>query len=689
MVKKTNKSYFILAFALLFLFSIFSLASAYYDWNKYGGSTTLMPNAQYENAFGRFSSSNLTSISTNDGYGTGYINASEPLISNFNLTSGGFSVFQNGDYIKFYTQYGQNVVDYNIGLKLYAPMHIGLVFDNTGNPSTLAGIWKINNTWMSFITFSFDPITYNFTMTNQFNFSEGGNEDYSNGVRCVSGSANYQYCNTLISEWTGSYYNYYYLQIYSNLSYNSYLITNGSSLVNEPLSWVDANNDGLIEYLFTNSEKAVVFNQLGAVVKEITPVIFSGGQPHKIQNARFFKSDTTNQYRVFITDKSLNKGDSTSCGTVNPGGFVARDCLAYGGYRLDGSSLYTSVFDVSTAGNTKHISNIAVLDYDRNNIDDIFFVTQGSMYIIKGSDGSVRYNKANPITFGTSATYQRLEHLNVAYLNNTLIGYPEFIATDGETGKLFLYDPNLNRTMLNASISAYLQCSPSDIDLNSFQELICLGSTNHTIFSTNSININAQIVNIITNPLSNIPINSNLQININAMDDENDFLYYYLDCGNGIIRAENSSASFSCSYNSSGNYVLIGYVRDQFHSEFNSLLQEITIGGLSTGGDSSFIGGFINPILELFPDADTLSLGQKLGIVLIVMLFTALIILFAGSQLGSEGINKFLIYVIGLLVIIEFFFFVGISYIPIGIFITMLLVIFAILYLAVRGRGGS
>lgn len=93
-------------------------------------------------------------------------------------------------------------------------------------------------------------------------------------------------------------------------------------------------------------------------------------------------------------------------------------------------------------------------------------------------------------------------------------------------------------------------------------------------------------------------------------------------------------------------------------------------------------------IINIFPPSTTLTFKQKTGIVFIVMLLTTLIILFAGSQLGSQGLSQLILWIIMVLLVSEFIFFVAISYIPLGFFITLLLVALGLSYFKLKGNGG-
>ena len=99
------------------------------------------------------------------------------------------------------------------------------------------------------------------------------------------------------------------------------------------------------------------------------------------------------------------------------------------------------------------------------------------------------------------------------------------------------------------------------------------------------------------------------------------------------------------------------------------------------------IMGVTSGLIGLFPDYRALTLGQRLGIVFIVLLFTALIILFASAQLSRDGLHSLVIYIILILLVIEFLFFTAISYIPLSWIITLILGALTLSYFRLRSGG--
>lgn len=97
--------------------------------------------------------------------------------------------------------------------------------------------------------------------------------------------------------------------------------------------------------------------------------------------------------------------------------------------------------------------------------------------------------------------------------------------------------------------------------------------------------------------------------------------------------------------------------------------------------------GFVDTIIGIFPPASSLNLGQSMGFVLIVMLVTCVGLLFLSSRL-PDGISPVVMYVIGVVLIVEFIFFAVIQYIPLGFVLLTALISVVIIILSLKGRGG-
>ena len=115
----------------------------------------------------------------------------------------------------------------------------------------------------------------------------------------------------------------------------------------------------------------------------------------------------------------------------------------------------------------------------------------------------------------------------------------------------------------------------------------------------------------------------------------------------------------------------------------------VTEGGQEPFGEGSF-GSLINETVEnfnqIFPDSENLSLKVQLTYVFLIMFFSAIVIMFA-YFLATRSLTPAVMYIVGFVELVLFFYFVSISYIPIGALIVGFLIILGLVVL--RFRGGT
>jgi len=113
-------------------------------------------------------------------------------------------------------------------------------------------------------------------------------------------------------------------------------------------------------------------------------------------------------------------------------------------------------------------------------------------------------------------------------------------------------------------------------------------------------------------------------------------------------------------------------------------------GAINEGAFNGILATTVNSILSVFPNSSDLTFSQKLGYILITMIMTTVIILFASSRIG-DGLAVFAMWIILCLLFAEFLYFVGIGYIPISIFILLVLIAIAFSYLKLKNStsGGN
>ena len=103
-------------------------------------------------------------------------------------------------------------------------------------------------------------------------------------------------------------------------------------------------------------------------------------------------------------------------------------------------------------------------------------------------------------------------------------------------------------------------------------------------------------------------------------------------------------------------------------------------------GAAGAVSTFTNLFNSLFPDSDTLSLSQRAAyVVVIVLAVTGGLFVIAHSNTG--GIPPAMLYIVGAIDIVLFFFFVTIGYIPIVVPIFMFLIAGALVWFRTRSGG--
>ena len=103
-------------------------------------------------------------------------------------------------------------------------------------------------------------------------------------------------------------------------------------------------------------------------------------------------------------------------------------------------------------------------------------------------------------------------------------------------------------------------------------------------------------------------------------------------------------------------------------------------------GAAAAVSTFTNLFNNLFPDSDTLSLSQRAAyVVIIILAVTAGLFVITHSQTG--GIPPAVLYIVGAIDIVLFFFFVAIGYIPIVVPIFVFLIAAALIWFRVRSGG--
>jgi hypothetical protein len=363
-----------------------------------------------------------------------------------------------------------------------------------------------------------------------------------------------------------------------------------------------------------------------------------------------------------IMNKSSNLNQSADYGITTA--YITRDGSHL--YAIYGSS---SSDDMNDAG--AHSRQYAIMHYTMNTSFDLSTLAFADEYDM-GFDGSIAaWN--NPGTRGVSFTEPNLRGVYVSDDGSFMSISGGWGATVGSYSNFWTFNmpsPFYTSTMTNYSGSLYIHpfniTTPGKFQYGNYYNLWV--SPDRSVVSVIEKDIHS--VNTFSTLLGQRSIDNGTLyqiLGLNALDREgltivNTFTNLYLfETHSGILYK----------YEVSNLTIVTSEAQNQSQAS-QQIIEQV-----------------INPLLNLFPDHTTLTFGQKMGYVLIVMLISALLLLYAGSQLRSEGLHSLMLYVVIIILIIEFFYFIAIQYIPLGILISLILIATAIIYLAIRGKGGS
>ena len=104
--------------------------------------------------------------------------------------------------------------------------------------------------------------------------------------------------------------------------------------------------------------------------------------------------------------------------------------------------------------------------------------------------------------------------------------------------------------------------------------------------------------------------------------------------------------------------------------------------------EPTILSPLVNLFIDLFPDSEGLSLAQRLGFVIIIMLIVTILIIAVGYSSTGE-LPTAMIYLSMIINFVIFIFFMGIGYIPLSFIIWIALGLIAIAFLRLYKGGGS
>jgi hypothetical protein len=653
-----SKSYFIVAFAIFFFLFSFYLASGFiwYQYSPSGdGMTMSLPSSdsgRFDLGYTNYSISNsLTSAVTT--YNNGFNQLQRTTISvPFGNPTNIYSFFTNGQYL---TGFDSNLMK---TAEISSGSQVGTLFllDYADNTIKILGLFNDGDIKFKYYYYNVSGGTFYLLS------SSSAIVGHPDSLRCISSGIFYL-------NYSGSVcFGYSYINgASSNL--NTYY-DNGSVV---SLSLPGNSRQSLPDFIGvggTDLEFLTISDSELALMYLNGTKIFNRTDTDIYMDAKFFRGDILSGYKIAYLTSQIGGGSTN---------------LKLYMRRLDGTS-FNSVLAKSIASGSSAImsfSKLSVLDYNNDNIEEL----------------AVSYSNGTATTINVYNTAGSIIK-TLTYTESTLSGAPPTLGGDLISAKLngdSTYDFIVNRyagtrssvidgSTGNKFISLVGNMAPSDTKLNGRVSLIGYNSTDIFDLVTGFVNSAPIITGLTYNayPVLNTPLN----IIIIATDADNDAMAYYLDCGNGNITAVDFFNVKTCTYATLADYTITAYTTDLYHLNFTSSSGVVHAGQLGIGTGSG-ISTAINPVLGLFPPYTTLTFSQRMGIMLIVMLITAVVILFAGSQIGSNGMHSLIIYIILIILIVEFLFFTAIHYIPLSWIIILILASLTISYFKIKGNGGS
>lgn len=561
---KTKLFFLISLFVFLNLFSFYYISA--YDWNTYGydglSSNVVSPSA---NNYGRFDLGFLEQSMSHGNSYTGTVSSIsfQPLIDIIGNIPYLFLV--NGNYIQVYNGNLQLIGEQSCNGRILS--QIGLSYFSMSSASDsveISAVVEDNSSLLSFETYMFNTSTYGFTKTFEKNYTTSNSNLSIIGLK--SGINNGFYFIQYKNKTSGL--------NYSDLNFVNY--TDSSTISLPPLDVIftenivpfDLNADGVLEVFTYSPLRVMVFDSNGILKYDYN---YSGTATQGILDAKLFKADSTNQYRVFILQ------------VIKNGAF---DRVQVYAQRLDRSTLWsnTDFLDIGSSsdkfyGKSARSSRF----YSSNGYDYVYIAgvtastnSRSHYYILDGNTGSLYYS----YTFNNLGRTQTNGILTLADMNNN--NFDDFIFSQGNVTSIF--DPAIPVYLLpnRTAIASGSSCIPVQYSFDGFLDIVCTSTSNTTAFYSNLSNQNSYISSVSVDPSQIIATGQTLNILISATDPESDTIYYSRKCFEGDSYSSDSvTSTLTCIYNSSGIYNITVRVKDIFHSTYNyaSFLETVTTSG--------------------------------------------------------------------------------------------------------------
>lgn len=563
-----NKKSPYLVFLSIFLFLSITSAS---DWQKFGGDNSAYTQSQINSVFGLFNTSN-SNLNISQGYtATAQSNGAsqdtpatrtpyQPLISQIVPSENAMYAFMcNGNFLQAYSSSLSLVDEKNIGACI---SQIDLTdYDGNGIVNDLVTLSDFNGTMVQFNVYRFDG-NHTFITTNSTNIIVQAVHNTA-GARCVSGE-----CYFIISNQTssGNWSNMFYHVNKTSLSNFSIAFT--SFPFAQPPAIQDINGDGITDFV-ARTPKSVY-------AKSIT-------------NSPIFSFNTTATIGNYIMDAYPVHPDSSTTWKI------AIMEVTAGSYTLtlykpDGSSYWSDA--ESNAGQT--YAKFAVIDDwlgDGDGFPDIMvasvdthfttsYINNLKFRVYKGSNGNTLATKDFSNNFNWSDDFlSGVPSLTTAKLDTSL--YPTFAFSDKRG--VFVYDifndrVLINQTTIQANGDRYTSCVPADFNFDSYQEILCTGTSKTDFYYVNVSNANPTISSVAFDPSTTVQTAQSLNVLITASDAENNPIKYSIRCfASDNFTDPTASSTQTCEYAVAGIYNLTVAVRDDYHSTYNYFSQLITV----------------------------------------------------------------------------------------------------------------
>jgi hypothetical protein len=534
-------------FAFLFLISFASALNSP-DWREYSPQYTYSTNSQDINSkgffnlgysrilkgcdFGGISSPIRNDVATQ--LVTKTIGSNQFLV----LTDDGFLSIYNSNFTKLSSIYSGNQV-YSLSL-----------FGVDDDTLRILGIFS-NTTGYYFSVFDYDvggSLTKVVTTLTRLGVSSFNNPS---GIKCMDGSVYFGYNGIVCLGYTGG----------MALSWNMATYYDNGTFIEKPMpsdatsgytprtpSFLDVNNDEKLEVLTWNEVNLYLTYPNGTLIWK---KYYRTGDWSMYNDAVFFK--VSGVYKIAYS--TYSSPTNYRINYVN----------------LDGS-VYNGVSDFSIyGGNGITTGQMSVLDWDNDGTDEIavsYSNTTATTLKLFNNFGSVLKTGIIKANIGASVISTRLNEDD----------YYDFVLSSNDgTTKMFAFDLQNNVQILNSSGSFI----PVDFNSDGVVDILGYNSTGLTLITSNYTNQNAVLNTLTFIPSITPAVFSPMTITIGASDPESDIMYYYVDCGNGVITSESTSSSAQCTYNSTGDAYLTAYVRDQYHVTYDSYSQTINVGAVS------------------------------------------------------------------------------------------------------------